>query len=331
MKHKQVVRLVAVVAIAAGMATVVSGRASAAVKTPPPVEPPVDVVVLRSGETALTVSWSPPTSGAPITAYEVAAIGSPTVPLIVTLPTPTLSYTFDQLRIGKAYRFVVVALRVQRRSAAASSPEIVLTDRTAGTVVWPPGGRPRSRAAQIIVLPSVVGGSQSVGPGSTVPSSAFPRLLPNVLPPENVAVKPNGSLLVVSWTSGTDRRSVVVDYVGDLTGTIGEDSGSMAFSMNTAWIDHVFKVHALKNSRESETVTVSYSSPPTTQAPTTTGIPTTSGIPTTVQTTTAICAPAGVAGQPGSTKSTSKKSTSKKSTRKRSTTKSTKSTIKPCA
>ena len=98
--------------------------------TAPP-DPPTDVTAVQSGPTSVKVSWAAPTSGGPVTRYDVYYVASG---IEITSGGSTNSYIhvlFD-LQVGVQYKIFVVAVSTYMPSEAShvtfvAKPGIVAT------------------------------------------------------------------------------------------------------------------------------------------------------------------------------------------------------------
>ena len=89
--------------------------------TAPP-DPPTGVTAVQSGPTSVSVSWTAPTSGGPVTRYDIyyVANGGPSTS---GGSTTSVSYVLTNLQVGVQYNMSVVAvgshLPSQRREVVA--------------------------------------------------------------------------------------------------------------------------------------------------------------------------------------------------------------------
>ena len=91
--------------------------------TAPP-GPPTGVTAVQSGPTSVSVSWTAPTSGGPVTSYDIyyVANGGPSTSRGSTTST---SYVLTNLQVGVQYNISVIAVGTSLPSLSASSSVVV--------------------------------------------------------------------------------------------------------------------------------------------------------------------------------------------------------------
>ena len=91
--------------------------------TAPP-GPPTGVTAVQSGPTSVSVSWTAPTSGGPVTRYDIyyVANGGPSTSGGSTNST---SYVLTNLQVGVQYNISVIAVGTYFGSQNASSVVVV--------------------------------------------------------------------------------------------------------------------------------------------------------------------------------------------------------------
>eukprot|EP00731_Ephydatia_muelleri_P018842 Em0011g882a len=125
-----------------------STTSSLTVQAPP--GPPTGVTAVQSGPTSVSVSWTAPTSGGPVTRYDIyyVANGSPSTKGGATNST---SYVLTDLEVGVQYNISVIAVGTSLPSRSAnvmltlilSTPSLTIAQvtTTSITVMWSqPGG-----------------------------------------------------------------------------------------------------------------------------------------------------------------------------------------------
>ncbi|KAL5486525.1 hypothetical protein EMCRGX_G019016 [Ephydatia muelleri] len=100
-----------------------STTSSLTVQTPP--GPPTGVTAVQSGPTSVSVSWTAPTSGGPVTRYDIyyVANGGPSTSGDSTNST---SYVLTKLQVGVQYNISVIAVGISLPSLSASSSVVVV-------------------------------------------------------------------------------------------------------------------------------------------------------------------------------------------------------------
>ena len=92
--------------------------------TAPP-GPPTGVTAVQSGPTSVSVSWTAPTSGGPVTRYDIyyVANGGPSTN---GGSTDSTSYVLTNLQVGVQYNICVIAVGTSLPSLSASSSVVVV-------------------------------------------------------------------------------------------------------------------------------------------------------------------------------------------------------------
>ncbi|KAL5486451.1 hypothetical protein EMCRGX_G018928 [Ephydatia muelleri] len=121
-----------------------STTSSLTVQAPP--DPPTGVTAVQSGPTSVSVSWTSPTSGGPVTRYDIyyVANGSPSTSGGSTNST---SYVLTNLQVGVQYNISVIAVGTSMPSLSANVTRTLIplnitqVTSTSITVMWSqPGG-----------------------------------------------------------------------------------------------------------------------------------------------------------------------------------------------
>eukprot|EP00731_Ephydatia_muelleri_P019083 Em0011g1123a len=122
-----------------------STTSSLTVKAPP--GPPTGVTAVQSGPTSVSVSWTAPTSGGPVTRYDIYYVtnGGPSTNGSSTTST---SYNLTNLQVGVQYNISVIAVGTSLPSQSANVTRTLIpltitkVTSTSITVMWSqPGGQ----------------------------------------------------------------------------------------------------------------------------------------------------------------------------------------------
>eukprot|EP00731_Ephydatia_muelleri_P019059 Em0011g1099a len=122
-----------------------STTSSLTVKAPP--GPPTGVTAVQSGPTSVSVSWTAPTSGGPVTKYDIYYVtnGGPSTNGSSTTST---SYNLTNLQVGVQYNISVIAVGTSLPSQSANVTRTLIplnitkVTSTSITVMWSqPGGQ----------------------------------------------------------------------------------------------------------------------------------------------------------------------------------------------
>eukprot|EP00731_Ephydatia_muelleri_P018856 Em0011g896a len=148
-----------------------------------PSDPPTGVTAVQSGPTSVSVSWTAPTSGGPVTRYDIYYVANGGDPSTSGGSTISTSYVLTNLQVGVQYNISVIAVGTSLPSLSAnviltlipSTPSLTVAQVTSTsiTVMWSqPGGEYtitglQEFSAYILTI------TASIGVGSSPPVSVL--------------------------------------------------------------------------------------------------------------------------------------------------------------
>ncbi|KAL5486605.1 hypothetical protein EMCRGX_G019107 [Ephydatia muelleri] len=151
-----------------------------------PSDPPTGVTAVQSGPTSVSVSWTAPTSGGPVTRYDIYYVANGGDPSTSGGSTISTSYVLTNLQVGVQYNISVIAVGTSLPSLSAnviltlipSTPSLTVAQVTSTsiTVMWSqPGGEYtitglQEFSAYILTITASIG----VGSSPPVPQTWYP-------------------------------------------------------------------------------------------------------------------------------------------------------------
>ncbi|KAL5486467.1 hypothetical protein EMCRGX_G018950 [Ephydatia muelleri] len=238
-----------------------STTSSLTVQAPP--GPPTGVTAVQSGLTSVSVSWTAPTSGGPVTRYDIyyVANGGPSTSGGSTNST---TYVLTNLQVGVQYNISVIAVGIFVPSLSAnvtktlipSTPSLIIAQVTSTsiTAMWD-----HVLELEVVGVCLLVNATQytitglqefsayiltitaSIGVGSSPPASVLVNTSSAApSPPNNLTeVNKTSSSVTISWgeVPCQDQNSVIVEYrvlYGAVTSGVG---GTVATSGRTLTVN----------------------------------------------------------------------------------------------